>query len=76
MASRSSTITFNNVKFGEVTIDQRDVLEFPYGLPGLSACNLDSSKQRGSSLTALFFDEPRLDSYLNPMLSGPTTIPT
>ena len=28
------SITFNNVKFGEVTVDQRDVLEFPYGLPG------------------------------------------
>jgi len=65
-------ITFNNVKFGEVTVDQRDVLEFPYGLPGFERFKqfgLIEIKEEAPFLRLLSLDEPRLGFViLNPML--------
>ena len=66
------SITFNNVKFGEVTVDQRDVLEFPYGLPGFERFKqfgLIELKEEAPFFRLLSLDEPRLGFViLNPML--------
>lgn len=36
--SETDKITFENVKFGRVTIDRASVLTFPQGLPGFERC--------------------------------------
>ena len=69
------SITFNNVKFGEVTVDQRDVLEFPYGLPGFERFKqfgLIELEEEAPFFRLLSLDEPRLGFViLNPMLIWP-----
>ena len=69
------TVTFNNAKFGEVTIDCRDLLEFPYGLPGFERFKqygLIEIEEEAPFLRLLSLDEPRLGFViLNPVLIWP-----
>jgi flagellar assembly factor FliW len=73
--AEAQTITFTNVKFGEVTVDRSDVLEFPYGLPGFERFKqfgLVELEEEAPFLRLLSLDEPRLGFVLlNPMLIWP-----
>ncbi|MGY8827344.1 MAG: flagellar assembly protein FliW [Candidatus Latescibacterota bacterium] len=66
------TITIHNVKFGEVTIDRQDLLEFPHGLPGFErfkGFGLVEFEEEAPFLRILSLDEPSLSFVLlNPML--------
>ncbi len=70
--SEAQTITFENTKFGEVTIDRRDLLVFPHGLPGFERFKefgLVELEEETPFLRLLSLDEPRLGFViLNPML--------
>lgn len=69
------TVTFHNAKFGEVTIDHRDLLEFPHGLPGFERFKqygLIEIEEEAPFLRLLSLDEPRLGFViLNPVLIWP-----
>ena len=73
--AEAQTITIHNVKFGEVTIDRQDLLEFPHGLPGFErfkGFGLVEFEEEAPFLRLLSLDEPRLGFVLlNPMLVWP-----
>jgi flagellar assembly factor FliW len=73
--SESDKITFQNTKFGEVTIERGNVLKFPYGLPGFERhrdYGIVEVEEEVPFLRLLALDEPRLGFVIvNPMLLWP-----
>ena len=70
--SQSDKLTFQNAKFGEVTIERGNVLSFPYGLPGFERhrdYGLVEVEEEVPFIRLLALNEPRLAFVLvNPML--------
>ena len=73
--SESDKVTFQNAKFGEVTIERGNVLSFPYGLPGFERhrdYGLVEVEEEVPFIRLLALNEPRLAFVLvNPMLLWP-----
>ena len=69
--SESDSITFENAKFGEVTVDASSVVTFPEGVPGFERCRqygLVSVDEEAPFLRLLSIEEPNLAFViLNPM---------
>jgi len=73
--SESEKIVFENVKFGQVSIDASSVLTFPHGLPGFEKFRefgLVEIEEESPFLRLLSLEEPRLGFVIfNPMLVWP-----
>ena len=73
--SESEKIVFENVKFGQVTIDASSVLTFPHGLPGFERFRefgLVEIEEESPFLRLLSLEEQRLGFVIfNPMLVWP-----
>jgi flagellar assembly factor FliW len=73
--SESEKIVFENVKFGQVSIDASSVLTFPHGLPGFERFRefgLVEIEEESPFLRLLSLEEPRLGFVIfNPMLVWP-----
>lgn len=73
--SESEKIVFENVKFGQVTIDSSSVLTFPHGLPGFERFRefgLVEIEEESPFLRLLSLEEPSLGFVIfNPMLVWP-----
>jgi flagellar assembly factor FliW len=71
MMSESDSVTFENTKFGEVTVNAGSVVAFPDGVPGFERCKeygLISVDEEAPFLRLLSLDEPSLGFViLNPM---------
>tara|TARA_B100000029_G_scaffold441620_1_gene459570 strand:+ start:84 stop:542 length:459 start_codon:yes stop_codon:yes gene_type:complete len=70
--SESDKLTFQNAKFGEVTVDRGNVLNFTQGLPGFERhrdYGLVEVEEEVPLLRLLSIDEPRLGFVIvDPML--------
>jgi len=77
--SESEKIVFENVKFGQVSIDSSSVLTFPHGLPGFERFRefgLVEIEEESPFLRLLSLEEPRLGFVIfNPMLVWPDYSP-
>ena len=73
--SESDKVTFQNAKYGEVTIEREDVLSFPQGLPGFERhrdYGLVEIEEEVPFLRLLALDEPDVSFVIvNPMLLWP-----
>lgn len=73
--SETNKIVFENIKFGQVSIDPSSVLTFPQGLPGferLRKYGLVEVEEETPFLRLLSMEEPKLGFVIvNPMLVWP-----
>ena len=73
--SESDKISFQNTKFGDVTIDASNIVTFPQGLPGFerfTRFGLFEVEEEAPFLRLLCLDEPNLGFVLvNPVLVWP-----
>ena len=73
--SETDQLVFQNVKFGEVCVSAKDILEFPEGIPGFErfkSFGLITVEEEDPFIRLLSTQEPKLGFVLvNPMLIWP-----